>query len=77
MTEILRVGENVRHNKKSDWGIGKIVTVEKGGTIRVVFEGNKTVSIAKGSNHLTKISQGLDTKCSGEKSLKLKSQIDS
>ena len=56
MTEILRVGENVRHNKKSDWGVGKIVTVEKGGTIRVIFEGNKNVSIAKGSKHLTKIS---------------------
>lgn len=56
MTEILRVGENVRHNKKSDWGIGKIVKIEKGGTIRVIFEGNKNLSFAKGSNHLTKVS---------------------
>jgi len=56
MTEILRVGENVRHNKKSDWGIGKIITVEKGGTVRVIFEGKKNVSIAKGSKYLTKIS---------------------
>ncbi|NOQ46880.1 MAG: DUF3553 domain-containing protein [Desulfobulbaceae bacterium] len=56
MTEILHAGENVRHNKKKDWGIGKIITVEKGGTIRVIFEGNKNVSIAKGSQYLTRIS---------------------
>ena len=56
MTEILSAGENVRHNKKADWGIGKIVKVERGGTIRVVFEGNKKVSIAKGSKYLSKIS---------------------
>lgn len=56
MTEIFRAGENVRHNKKADWGIGKIVSVERGGTIRVIFEGNKNVSIAKGSKYLTKIS---------------------
>jgi hypothetical protein len=56
MTEILSAGENVRHNKKADWGIGKIVKVEKGGTIRVVFEGNRKVSIAKGSKYLSKIS---------------------
>lgn len=55
MTEILRAGENVRHNKKADWGIGKIVTIERGGTIRVVFEGNKSVSIAKGSKYLTRV----------------------
>jgi len=56
MTEILRAGENVRHKNKADWGIGKIVTVERCGTIRVIFEGNKNVSIAKGSKYLTKIS---------------------
>jgi len=55
MTSILHAGESVRHNKKADWGIGKIVTVEKGGTIRVIFEGNKSVSIAKGSKYLTRI----------------------
>jgi hypothetical protein len=56
MTEILRAGEKVRHNKKADWGIGKIVTVERGGAIRVIFEGNKKVSIAKGSKYLTRVS---------------------
>lgn len=56
MAAILRAGENVRHNKKADWGIGKIITVERGGTIRVIFEGNKNVSIAKGSKYLTKVS---------------------
>jgi hypothetical protein len=56
MSAILSVGENVRHNTKTDWGIGKIVKVEKGGTIRVVFEGNKNVSIAKGVKYLSKAS---------------------
>ena len=56
MSGILQAGEKVRHNKKADWGIGKIVTVEKGGVIRVIFEGNKKISIAKGSKYLTKIS---------------------
>ena len=56
MTENLHAGEKVRHNKKADWGVGKIVTVERCGTIRVIFEGNKNVSIAKGSKYLTKIS---------------------
>ncbi|MFT5702100.1 MAG: hypothetical protein ACI8ZB_005008 [Desulforhopalus sp.] len=55
ISTILQAGENVRHNKKSDWGIGKIVKIEKGGTVRVIFEGNKNVSIAQGSKHLTKV----------------------
>ena len=59
MSEILSTGQNVRHNNKADWGIGKIVKIEKGGTIRVVFEGDMKVSIAKGSKYLSKISQGL------------------
>lgn len=56
MTEILRAGEKVRHNKKAEWGIGRIITIEKGGAIRVVFEGNRKLSIAKGAKYLTKIS---------------------
>jgi len=56
MTTILHAGEKVRHNTKADWGIGKIITVEKGGAIRVIFKGNKNVSIAKGQKYLTKIS---------------------
>jgi hypothetical protein len=55
MISVLQVGENVRHIKKSDWGIGKIVKIEKGGTIRVIFEGNNNLSIAQGSKHLTKV----------------------
>jgi hypothetical protein len=54
MLEILRQGENVRHNKKADWGIGKIISVNSCGTVRVIFEGNRNVSIAKGAKYLTK-----------------------
>ena len=66
MTNILSAGENVRHNKRAEWGIGKIIKLERGGTIRVVFEGNKDVSIAKGAKYLTKISSGMEAKGSGE-----------
>jgi hypothetical protein len=52
---ILCEGENVRHNKKAEWGIGKIVAVDRCGTIRVIFEGTKEVSIAKGLKYLTKV----------------------
>lgn len=55
MVSILQAGENVRHNKKTEWGIGKIVKIEKGGTVRVIFEGNKSLSFAQGSKHLTKV----------------------
>lgn len=56
MSVILHVGENVRHNKKANWGIGKVITVESCGTVRVIFEGNKNVSIAKAAKYLTKVS---------------------
>ena len=52
---ILCEGENVRHKKKAEWGIGKIIAVDRCGTIRVVFEGTKDVSIANGSNYLIKV----------------------
>lgn len=55
MSEILQVGQNVRHNNKANWGIGKVVTVETCGTVRVIFEGKKNVSIARASKYLTKI----------------------
>jgi hypothetical protein len=55
MSATLQQGENVRHNKKADWGIGKIITINKGGTIQVAFAGNKIVSIAKGSKYLVKV----------------------
>ncbi|MBU1565452.1 MAG: DUF3553 domain-containing protein [Proteobacteria bacterium] len=54
MAALLHKGENVRHNKKAEWGVGEIISVHSCGTIRVVFEGNMDVSIAKGSNFLTK-----------------------
>jgi hypothetical protein len=52
---ILSEGESVRHNKKAEWGIGKIVAVDKCGTIKVIFEGQREVSIAKGSKYLVKV----------------------
>ncbi len=48
-------GESVRHNKKAEWGIGKIITVDRCGTSVVIFEGKKEVSIAKGSKYLVKV----------------------
>ena len=54
---ILCKGETVRHNKKSEWGIGKIVEVNRCGTIRVIFEGTKELSIAKGAKYLIKVDE--------------------
>ena len=48
-------GENVRHKARAEWGIGKISSVASCGTVRVVFEGNKILSIAKGINYLVKV----------------------
>lgn len=48
-------GENVRHRARAEWGIGKITSVDSCGTIRVVFEGNRILSIAKGVNFLIKV----------------------
>ena len=47
-------GENVRHKAKAEWGIGRIIEVNSCGTIKVIFEGNKEVSIAQGSKFLVK-----------------------
>jgi hypothetical protein len=55
---ILYAGENVRHNKRAEWGIGKIIAVDKCGTIKVIFEGTKEVSIAKGLKYLIKVEGG-------------------
>lgn len=49
-------GEKVRHNNMEDWGVGKIVTVHNCGTIRVIFEGHKEVSMPQSSKYLTKVS---------------------
>ena len=48
-------GENVRHKAKAEWGIGKIIEVNSCGTIKVLFEGVKEVSIAQGSKFLVKV----------------------
>ncbi len=50
-------GESVRHKKRAEWGIGKIIAVDKCGTIRVVFNGEKERFIAKGSNYLIKVKE--------------------
>ncbi len=51
----LHAGENVRHRARAKWGIGKITSINSSGTVNVVFEGNKILSIAKGINYLIKV----------------------
>ncbi len=51
----LRKGENVRHKARAEWGLGKILSVETCGTIKVLFEGNKVLSIAQGAKYLTRV----------------------
>lgn len=51
----LRKGERVRHKARAEWGVGKIIAVDTCGTIRVIFEGNKELSIAQGSKYLTRV----------------------
>ncbi len=51
----LRKGENVRHKARAEWGLGKILSVETCGTIKVIFEGNKVLSIAQGGKYLTRV----------------------
>ena len=55
MTTLLSKGENVRHNKRAEWGIGKITAVDSCGTIRVLFKDFKEVSIAKGAKYLVRV----------------------
>lgn len=55
MRNNLQAGENVRHRARANWGIGKITSINSSGTVQVVFEGNKILSIAKGINHLIKV----------------------
>ncbi|MDR3502194.1 MAG: hypothetical protein P4L79_06380 [Legionella sp.] len=40
---------------QAEWGIGKIIAVDRGGTTRGIFDGRKEVSIAKGSTYLIKV----------------------
>lgn len=51
----LRKGERVRHKARAEWGVGRIIAVDTCGTIRVIFEGNKELSIAQGSKYLTRV----------------------
>ena len=51
----LQKGEKVRHKAREEWGVGTVVGVESCGTIRVIFEDHRTVSIAKGANYLIKV----------------------
>ena len=48
-------GESVRHKARAEWGVGKIITVETCGTIKVIFEGNKELRIAKGAKYLERV----------------------
>lgn len=57
MRNVLYAGENVCHRTRAKWGIGKITSINSCGTVRVVFEGNKILSIAKGINFLVKVDQ--------------------
>lgn len=51
----LQPGENVRHRARAEWGVGVIINVNNAGTVGVVFEGNRILSIAKGINYLIKV----------------------
>lgn len=48
-------GEIVRHKARAEWGLGKIILVDRCGTIRVIFEGNKVLSIAQGAKYLERV----------------------
>ncbi|MFC1833048.1 hypothetical protein ACFL0S_13700 [Thermodesulfobacteriota bacterium] len=51
----LQKGENVRHKARAEWGLGKVIAVDRCGTIRVIFEGNRELSIAQGGKYLEKV----------------------
>jgi len=48
-------GESVRHKARPEWGVGKVTAVNTCGTIKVIFEDNKEVSIAQAAKYLEKI----------------------
>jgi hypothetical protein len=51
----LREGESVRHKARAEWGLGKIISVDRCGTIRVIFEGNRVLSIAQAAKYLERV----------------------
>lgn len=54
---LLCKGDSIRHKKRAEWGIEKIISVDKCGTVSVVFKGKKEMFIAKGSNYLIKVKE--------------------
>lgn len=55
MRKTLKAGDSVRHHARAQWGIGKIISIHSCGTIKVIFEENKILSIAKGKDCLIKV----------------------
>lgn len=55
LTRNLHIGERVRHLARTEWGLGKVVGVDRCGTVRVIFEGNRELSIAKAAQHLKRV----------------------
>ena len=55
MRKTLKAGDSVRHHARDQWGIGKIISIHSCGTIKVIFEENKILSIAKGKDCLIKV----------------------
>ena len=51
----LREGESVRHKARAEWGLGKIISVDRCGTIKVIFEGDRVLSIAQGAKYLERV----------------------
>ena len=51
----LREGESVRHKARAEWGLGKIISVDRCGTIRVFSEGNRVLSIAQAAKYLERV----------------------
>lgn len=51
----LRKGERVRHKARAEWGFGEILSVDRCGTIRVIFEGDRVLSIAQGGKYLERV----------------------
>ncbi|MFT5700868.1 MAG: hypothetical protein ACI8ZB_003753 [Desulforhopalus sp.] len=50
-------GQNVTHKARAEWGIGKILEVKTCGTVMVLFDETRQVSIAKGANHLVHVNK--------------------
>ncbi|MEJ2136021.1 MAG: hypothetical protein P8X86_12340 [Desulfofustis sp.] len=49
------IGEKVKHKARAEWGVGEITKVDYCGTIRVIFQGRREMSIAQGAKYLKKV----------------------